>query len=98
MPIHDHQPAFRGRAFFWGGIGLGLLLVVILLTHGFGFFTGSSKAPEAAPWMVRQGAKIFVPEGSPLRSRITVEPAAAEQRSGKLALPAVVESDPARTA
>jgi membrane fusion protein, heavy metal efflux system len=98
MPIHDHQPAFRGRAFFWGGIGLGLLLVVILLTHGFGFFTGPSKAPEAAPWMVRQGAKIFVPEGSPLRSRITVEPAAAEQRSGKLALPAVVESDPARTA
>lgn len=98
MPIHDHLPAFRGRAFFWGGIGLGLLLVAILLTHGFGFFTGHGKAAEAAPWMLRQGAKILVPEGSPLRSRITVEPAVAEQRSGKLALPGVVESDPARTA
>jgi cobalt-zinc-cadmium efflux system membrane fusion protein len=98
MPIHDHQPAFRGRAFFWGGIGLGLLLVVILLTHGFGFFTGPGNAPEAAPWMVRQGGKILIPEGSPLRSRISVEPAAAQQRSGKLALPGLVESDPARTA
>ncbi len=98
MPIHDHQPAFRGRAFFWGGIGLGLLLVAALLTHGFGL-TGRAAKPEEGPaWMVRQGEKIVIPEQSPLRSRLAVAAAAAEPVSTKLLLPAVVESDPARTA
>jgi membrane fusion protein, heavy metal efflux system len=98
MPIHDHPPAFRGRAFFWGGIGLGLVLVVILLTHGFGLFAGPGKGSDSPAWMVRQGEKIFVPADSPLRSRLTVEAATSEPRSGKLQLPGVVESDPARTA
>jgi membrane fusion protein, heavy metal efflux system len=98
MPIHDHQPAFRGRAFFWGGIGLGVLLVAVLLTHGFGLMGGSAKVAEGPAWMVRQGNKIEVPEGSPLRSRLRVAPAAAESVKPKLTLPGMVESDPARTA
>jgi cobalt-zinc-cadmium efflux system membrane fusion protein len=98
MPIHDHHPAFRGRAFFWGGIGLGLLLIAVLLTHGFGLMGGTAKAPQGPAWMVRQGNKIVIPEGSPLRSRLTVAPASADSIKPKLVLPGIVESDPARTA
>ncbi len=98
MPIHDHQPAFRGRAFFWGGIGLGLLLVAVLLTHGFGLLRGGVKAPEGPAWMERRGNKILIPEGSPLRSRLTVSPASADSTRRQLVLPGIVESDPARTA
>jgi cobalt-zinc-cadmium efflux system membrane fusion protein len=98
MPIHDHHPAFRGRAFFWGGIGLGLLLVAFLLTHGFGLMGGAAKVAEGPAWMERQGTKIVIPEGSPLRSRLAVARASADSVNLKLTLPGLVESDPARTA
>ena len=32
----EHAETPRGRAFLWGGIGLGLLLVLVLFTDGFG--------------------------------------------------------------
>ena len=48
--------------------------------------------------MVRQGDKILVPEGSALRGRLSVMPAPTQAVSAKLTLPAIVESDPARTA
>ena len=98
MPIHDHQPAFRGRAFFWGGIILGVLLVAAMLTHGFGLWRTASKADDVPAWSVRQGDKIVVPEGSPLRARLSVAAAATAPVNARLVLPAVVESDPARTA
>jgi len=98
MPIHDHEPNFRGGLFLWGGIGLGLLLLVALLTHGFGLLGRGNQGPSEPQLMVRQGDKITVPEGSALRSRLDVMAAAAQAVSPKLLLPAVVESDPARTA
>jgi cobalt-zinc-cadmium efflux system membrane fusion protein len=98
MPIHDHEPNFRGAAFLWGGIGLGLVLLVALLTHGFGLLSRGNKGSSEAQLMLRQGDKIVVPEGSALRSRLDVMAAAAQAVSPKLSLPAVVESDPARTA
>ncbi len=98
MPIHDHQPAFRGRAFFWGGIVLGILLVAVLLTHGFGLLRPASKPDDAPAWSVRQGDKIIVPEGSPLRDRLRVAAAATMPVNARLVLPAMVEADPARTA
>jgi cobalt-zinc-cadmium efflux system membrane fusion protein len=98
MPIHDHEPNFHGAVFLWGGIGLGLLLLVVLLTHGFGLLNRADKGSTSPDLMVRQGDKIVVPEGSALRSRLSVETAAARAVSPKLLLPAVVESDPARTA
>ena len=48
--------------------------------------------------MTRQGDKILVPEDSALRGRLSVMPASVQVVSAKLLLPAVVESDPARTA
>lgn len=98
MPIHDHEPTFRGGAFLWGGIGLGLLLLVALLTHGFGLLNRGTKGPSEANLMVRQGDKIIIPEGSALRSRLQVLAASAQAVNPQLSLPAVVESDPARTA
>jgi membrane fusion protein, heavy metal efflux system len=92
---HDHTPDPRGRAFFWGGIGGGLLLVVLLLTQGL--WRGRGGAGEEAPALVHQGERIFVPEKSPLRQRLTVAPAPAEERSAVVTAPGVVESDPART-
>jgi cobalt-zinc-cadmium efflux system membrane fusion protein len=97
MPIHDHTPSNLGRGFLWGGIALGLLLIALLFTHGFGLWSPSIK-PESPPQMVRQGGKISIPEGSPLRGRLTVMPVATQPINDKLVLPAVVESDPARTA
>jgi membrane fusion protein, heavy metal efflux system len=98
MPIHDHQPAFHGRAFFWGGIILGGLLVAALVTHGFGLWRGTAKSDDGPAMSVRQGDKIIVPEGSPLRSRLTIAAAAAAPVNAKLVLPAMVEADPARSA
>ena len=86
-----------GQAFLWGGIVLGLLLVVGLLTKGFGLL-GRSGTNEETPSLVRQGGKITIPKGSPLRNRVTVMPALAEEGSAQLVLPGIVESDPARTA
>jgi membrane fusion protein, heavy metal efflux system len=98
MAIHDHQPSSRGRAFFWGGIGLGLIFLAALFTHGFGLLGPSVKGGGPPDLMTRQGDKILVPEGSALRNRLSVMPALVEPVSAKLLLPAVVESDPARTA
>jgi cobalt-zinc-cadmium efflux system membrane fusion protein len=98
MPLHEHEPTLRGRAFLWGGVGLGVLFLAVFLTRGFGLLGGSGKGTEAPELMVRQGNKILVPEGSALRDRLSVMPAAAQAVSAKLVLPGVVESDPARTA
>jgi cobalt-zinc-cadmium efflux system membrane fusion protein len=98
MPIHDHEPTFWGRAFFWGGIGLGVLLLAALLTRGFGLWSGGAHGPAGPALLVRQGDKIIVPEGSPLRQQLSVMPAVTQMVSGTLTLPGIVESDPARTA
>ena len=98
MPIHDHEPSFGGRAFLWGGLVLGLLFLAALFTRGFGLLSGSGKGAGEPALLVRQGDKILVPEGSALRSRLSVMPAPTQAVSAKLLLPAVVESDPARTA
>lgn len=93
----DHAPGPRGRAFLWGGIGAGVLLVLLLLTHGFGLLGRGNAGAGETPALVHQGNRIFVPERSPLRQRLVVQPAAAEMRGGLVIAPGIVESDPART-
>jgi cobalt-zinc-cadmium efflux system membrane fusion protein len=97
MDIHDHSPTAGGRAFLWGGIGLGLLLIVLLLTHGFGLFAGGGNSAAEPPALVRKGEQVFVPEKSPLRERLTLLAAPAEARSTAITAPGIVESNPART-
>ncbi len=98
MQIHDHTPNVWGRTFFWGGIALGVLLVAAFLTRGFGLL-GTNNATDTGPQLlVRTGDKIVIPESSPLRKRLTVSAAQSEEVSPRLVLPAVVESDPSRTA
>ena len=96
METFDHSATPRGRAFLWGGFGAGVLLVLALLTHGFGLAGRGSRAEET-PALVHQGEKIFIPEKSPLRQRLTVAAAPAEEQSGLVSAPGIVESDPART-
>jgi cobalt-zinc-cadmium efflux system membrane fusion protein len=59
---------------------------------------GPGKGVAEPELMVRQGDKILVPEGSSLRARLSVMAVSLQPVSPKLLLPAVVESDPARTA
>jgi membrane fusion protein, heavy metal efflux system len=92
---HEHEPNPRGRAFFWGGIAAGVVLVLLLFTHGFGLFR-PRPAAAAPPALVHQGGRIFVPERSPLRQRLTVEPAPAEDKSAIVSAPGIVEADPTR--
>ena len=62
----------------------------------------ASRSPVAAlqeeiPMLIREGARISVPDGSPLRGKLTIGPVAQREIQRKLVLPAVVEADPART-
>jgi membrane fusion protein, heavy metal efflux system len=93
----DQPPGPRGRAFLWGGIGTGVLLVLLLLTHGFGLFGRRGAGGEESMAALHQGNQVSIPEGSPLRRRLTVQPAGTELRGGLIIAPGVVESDPART-
>jgi membrane fusion protein, heavy metal efflux system len=52
---------------------------------------------EEVPMLIREGARISIPDGSPLRGKLTVGPVAQQEIQRKLVLPAVVEADPART-
>src|SRR5258707_4742707 len=62
----------------------------------------ASRSPVAAlqeevPMLIREGARIRVPDGSPLRGKPTVGPVAQRKIKRRLLLPAVVEADRART-
>ncbi|HXY98235.1 MAG TPA: efflux RND transporter periplasmic adaptor subunit [Steroidobacteraceae bacterium] len=92
---YDHTPSARGRAFFWGGIGAGVLLVLLLLAQAL--WRGRGAGGEGAPALVHKDGRIFIPEKSLLRQRLTVAAAPAEERSGLVTAPGIVESDPART-
>ncbi|MBV8854341.1 MAG: efflux RND transporter periplasmic adaptor subunit, partial [Sinobacteraceae bacterium] len=98
MKLQDHEATPRGRAFLWGGIGLGVLLMLVLMTKGFGLLANGKAPVSEQPSLVHQGEKIVVPEHSALRTRLTVALAQAEVTSRRLELPGIVESDPARTA
>src|SRR5499427_11071195 len=50
-----------------------------------------------SPMLVREGARISIPQASPLRGKLTVDMVGQREIQRKLVLPAVVEADPSRT-
>jgi cobalt-zinc-cadmium efflux system membrane fusion protein len=53
-------------------------------------------AAAKAPVLIRTGERVTVPEGSPMRNGLAIEPVAERDVQRNLVLPAVVEADPAR--
>jgi cobalt-zinc-cadmium efflux system membrane fusion protein len=85
-------------------IGSGLVLISIGMALGIAVERSiiTIKAdPETVsrpgPVFSRVGDRIVVPDGSPLRTRLSVAAVEMTQVSHRLVLPAVVEADPART-
>ena len=90
-------------------LAVGLLLVLFAAAIGVGAYrliASSSDerahAPavvpqKSVPNLVRDGSRVTIPEGSPLRSKLTIGTVAQQQIERKLQLPAMVEADPART-
>src|SRR5205814_348132 len=54
--------------------------------------------PRHEPYRIRTRDRITVPQGSPLRDKLTIAVVAEKDVQHKLVLPAVVEADPARLA
>jgi membrane fusion protein, heavy metal efflux system len=52
---------------------------------------------ESAPHLIREGQLIKIPQGSPLRSELTIAAVAAKEVQRTLTLRGVVEADPSRT-
>jgi cobalt-zinc-cadmium efflux system membrane fusion protein len=81
-----------------------LALVVAALGAGgyrllVGPFTRVQSPPAAAEktqLLVRTSERVTVPEGSPLRDRLTIQPVAEQDFKRDLVLPGVVEADPGR--
>jgi cobalt-zinc-cadmium efflux system membrane fusion protein len=59
-------------------------------------YRGGEVVEKAAP-ILRTGNVVTVPEGSPVRNSLAVEPVALKDIKRDLVLPAVVEADPGRT-
>ena len=80
-----------------------VLVAAILAAAGYRLLPGviggkQAELPVAvkAPVLIRAGDRVTVPEGSPLRTSLTLAPVAEQDIARSLALPAVVEADPAR--
>jgi membrane fusion protein, heavy metal efflux system len=102
VPDNSNQTPFR-RALMRAGTAI--VLVAIMIALGTSLYRSGTRAAQSGapasrseiPLMTRDGSRITVPEGSPLRTKLTVEAVAAKEIQRKLVLPAVVEADPAAT-
>ena len=81
-----------------------LLIVAAVLCFGaYRLFVASpshyraGEVVEKAASVLRTGDRVTVPEGSPVRSRLAIEPVAVKDIKRNIVLPAVVEADPGRT-
>ena len=85
-----------GRAFVY------LVVVCLLGVGAYRLFTSPTgrveparAATERVPPLIRSGQRVTVPERSPLRGKLAIEPVAEQTTERTLVLPAVVEIDPA---
>ncbi len=92
-----------------GGIASSLVALVlvglaVVLTTGayryvippYGSKAHAQIRPASGPHFIREGDRIVVPEGSPLRDKLVVETVAEQEIRRTLVLPAEVEADPSR--
>jgi cobalt-zinc-cadmium efflux system membrane fusion protein len=91
-----------------GPARFGTILMALAIGAALGAFAyrfsagpwGSSQpvpgSGESVPQLVREGQQIIVPDGSPLRGKLTIDAVALTEVQRNLVLPAVVEADPAR--
>ena len=98
---HQGRPSFAFVATTLGLIGLAIVLVMdphrqIGISHWSNALAQGTANPESGPVLVHEGGRIIVPEGSPLRAKLTVEAVVEQQIQRTLVLPAVVEVDPSR--
>ena len=86
-----------------GGVALAVLAVILvtgsyrfLAIPGTGALTQGPAKPVTVPQLLREGDRIIVPEGSPLRAKLTVETVAEQEVQRTRVLPASVEADPSK--
>src|SRR5215467_1430782 len=89
-------------------VSAGIVLALLLIGAGLGavayrIIANSSPAlsppaGESAPLLLREGRQIIIPDGSPLRDKLTIDAVGAQVIQPNVVLPAVVEADPARLA
>jgi hypothetical protein len=97
----DRQPAHGASQ---PAVSLVLVVVVgAIVAGGYRLLAGPLGGPQPAPSvaakvpvLIRAGERITVPEGSPMRTSLAVEPVAEQDVQRNLVLPAAVEADPAR--
>jgi membrane fusion protein, heavy metal efflux system len=75
-----------------GAVCLGLYRIFLAPSH----YRGGEVVEKAAP-VLRAENRVVVPDGSPVRSALTIAPVAFKDIRRDLILPAVVEADPGRT-
>ncbi len=66
-----------------------------LLVHPLGRLEADPAPAMKTPALHRVGERVTVPDGSPLRAKLVIEPVAEHSIQRDLVLPAVVEADPA---
>jgi cobalt-zinc-cadmium efflux system membrane fusion protein len=85
---------WRGFLLLMIGAGIGAGAYRLIATP-----SGSEALPipkTAAPNLIKKGERIEIPDGSPLRDKLTIDAIGQKEMKRNLALPAVVEADPAR--
>src|SRR5262249_56099852 len=99
----DSKPDDRGDELKAERRGPGTIFVLLLIgvaaVAGYRLFVAPPAAApkvEIAPHLVREGRRITIPEGSPLRERLVIEAVTTQEIERSLVLPPVVEPDPPR--
>jgi membrane fusion protein, heavy metal efflux system len=102
----------KDRLAFNSSLGIGISFAVLLGTFGtFGCNRGNhgncarnrgdcarTDRPGSAPTVLRRAGKLVLPEGSPLRQRVVVEPVTLQMVQREIVAPATVEAEPSRLA
>jgi cobalt-zinc-cadmium efflux system membrane fusion protein len=106
----DTSDPRHGAAFQRNYTRLGVVLMLALLATGAGLAVfwsilesrgppapATAAAQKTVPNLVRDGSRVMVPGGSPLRGKLTIGTVAQQEIERTLQLPAMVEADPGRT-